>query len=111
MARRDKSPSRTAPPPSRGYGGTATKANPARPRSKKLPPWKVLLHNDSINAMDFVVETIVMLTPLNETDAIQRMLEAHQTGLTLLLTTHHERAELHQQQFTSRGLSVTIEAG
>ena len=110
MARRRKSSSLTRPSSSRGQGGTATKTKPTRPKLRKLPPWKVLLHNDPVNAMNFVVETIVMLTPLNETDAVQRMLEAHQSGLTLLLTTYHERAELYQQQFASKGLTVTIEA-
>jgi len=35
--------------------------------------------------------------------------EADKTGVALLLTTHKERAELYQEQFTSKGLTVTIE--
>ena len=31
------------------------------------------------------------------------------TGVALLLTTHKERAELYQEQFQSKGLTVTIE--
>ncbi len=74
-----------------------------------LPPWKVLLHNDDQNDMLFVVEAIVSLTPLNQEAAAVRTLEAHQSGLALLLTTHKERAELYQEQFQSKGLTVTIE--
>ena len=59
--------------------------------------------------MGFVVETIVQLTPLNEQEAVGRMKEADKTGVALLLTTHKERAELYQEQFTSKGLTVTIE--
>jgi ATP-dependent Clp protease adaptor protein ClpS len=100
--------------------GTATVDAPAKPKKsrkpapkksppKKLPPWKVLLHNDDENSFEFVILTIVELTPLNEDEAVQRTLEADKTGLALLLTTHRERAELYKDQFTSKGLTVTIE--
>ena len=42
-------------------------------------------------------------------EAAQRALEAHETGVSLLLVTHQERAELYQEQFASCGLTVTIE--
>ena len=99
-----------------GGAGTATvKPKRARkPAPKKgppgmLPPWKVLLHNDDKSEMGFVIATIVELTPLNEQAAKLRMLEAHETGVALLLTTHKERAELYKDQFESKGLTVTIE--
>jgi ATP-dependent Clp protease adapter protein ClpS len=88
------------------------KARKTRPRKKLpglLPSWKVLLHNDDKNDMFFVMVTIIELTPLNEQDAKQRTLEAHETGVALLLTTHKERAELYKDQFQSKGLTVTIE--
>ena len=74
-----------------------------------MPQWKVLLHNDDVNEMEFVVDTITELAHLNRQDAILRMLEAHDTGVALLLTTHRERAELIQDQFTTKQLTVTIE--
>jgi len=70
----------------------------------------VLLHNDNKNDIEFVVVTIMSLTPLNQEDAVQRTLEAHKSGVALLLTTHKERAELYKDQFESKGLTVTIEA-
>ncbi len=82
---------------------------PARPRVDRLPPWKVLLHNDEVNEMGFVVETIVELTTLNPHTALIRMVEAHKSGVAMLLATHREHAELLQDQFTSKGLLVTIE--
>jgi ATP-dependent Clp protease adaptor protein ClpS len=99
-----------------GGGGTATaqpkKASKKAPKPKPpghLPPWKVLLHNDDKNARDFVTITIVELTPLNKQEAELRMKEADRTGVALLLVTHKERAELYQDQFQSKGLTVTIE--
>ncbi len=99
-----------------GSGATAT----AKPKAKRraapkprppqmMPQWKVLLHNDDKNDILFVVDTVMELTSLNKQDAEQRTLEAHKTGVALLLTTHKERAELYKDQFESKGLTVTIE--
>lgn len=99
-----------------GSSGTATakpkgsrKTNPKNKPPQPLPPWKVLLHNDDKNEVGFVVRTIVELTPLNEQEAKQRTIEAHETKVALLLTTHKERAELYQEQFQTKNLTVTIE--
>jgi ATP-dependent Clp protease adaptor protein ClpS len=73
------------------------------------PNYKVLLHNDDVNDMVYVIETIKKLTPLSIEEAIQKMTEAHKTGVALLLVTHKERAELYQEQFASCRLTVTIE--
>ena len=94
--------------------GTSTiappKKSPRRSDPKPLPPWRVLLHNDDVHDFDFVIQTIEMLTPINRADAARHALDAHLSGVTLLLTTHRERAELYKDQFTSRGLTVTIES-
>lgn len=100
----EKSSSADAP-----AGGAATKTKPRRTPPQPLPPWKVLLHNDDKNDMQHVVNSIVELTPLNEQDAVNRMKEAHETGVALLLVTHKERAELYLEQFQSKSLTVTIE--
>ena len=91
--------------------GAATKSKPAEAPAKvdELPRWRVLLHNDDVNLMEYVVATIVALTPLGRFEATRRMLEAHQRGLSLLLVTHRERAELYRDQFRSKRLVVTIE--
>lgn len=93
---------------------TATADPELEEKTKNPPPkqpkrWKVLLHNDDKSDMRFVVNTIVELTPLDEMEAIERMKEAHETGVAMLLTTHKERAELYKDQFESKGLTVTIE--
>jgi ATP-dependent Clp protease adaptor protein ClpS len=101
-------------------GGSA--AAPAKPKKKgksapapkrtppgMLPPWKVLLHNDNKNTVEDVIKAIVQLIHLTEQDAEFRTQEAHKTGVSLLTVTHKERAELFQEQFASKGLTVTIE--
>jgi ATP-dependent Clp protease adaptor protein ClpS len=82
---------------------------PGKREPGRLPPYKVLLHNDDKNTMDHVVRSILGLTTLREEDAVQRTIEAHKTGVALLLVTHKERAELYQEQFASFSLTVTIE--
>lgn len=106
-----------APPPA----ATAVEDPPApakaTPKSKpapdqrvdRLPPYRVLLHNDDHNEMLSVVRTIVQLTPLPRPRAVQAMFEAHLSGVALLLVTHKELAELYQEQFASKRLIVTIE--
>lgn len=98
------------PPPS-PQGGAATKNKPKnKPKpTKPLPLWKVLLHNDDVNDMLHVVGSIMELTPLKQDDAVLRATEAHKTGVALILMTHKERAELYQEQFQSKSLTVTIE--
>jgi ATP-dependent Clp protease adapter protein ClpS len=87
----------------------APKKNPQHKPPQPLPPWKVLLHNDDKNEIGFVVRTVMELTPLKEQEAELRTVEANDTGVALLLVTHKERAELYQEQFQSKGLTVTIE--
>ena len=102
---------------SRSEGSSTATVKPSRaakrsPRKKPpglLPPWKVLLHNDDKNEFTFVIRTVMELTPLKEQEANLRTMEANETGVALLLVTHKERAELYQDQFESKGLTVTIE--
>ncbi len=88
---------------------TPAKPAPAKPRHHKLPPYKLLLHNDEFNTMDEVVIRIVKLTPLSAAQAINKMLEAHRSGTAILLVTHKERGELYVQQFASARISTSLE--
>lgn len=87
----------------------ATLPVPTKHKPKKLPPYRVLLHNDDVNDFGHVIMAILRLTTLTQEDAITRTIEAHDTGVALLLVTHRERAELYAEQFSSLSLTVTIE--
>ncbi len=104
-------PDKQGTPEQATAGGTATsrRVRPARPGARRLPPWQVLLHNDDVNEMPYVVDAIIALTTLGRHDAVMRMMEAHQRGISLLLMTHREHAELLSEQFHSKRLKVTIE--
>jgi ATP-dependent Clp protease adaptor protein ClpS len=92
----------------------SVKAEPANaPKNhppKKLPPWRVLLHNDDKNDMEKVIKVVQQLTPLSEQEARERTMEAHNSGVSLVLVTHQERAELYVEQFASYSLTASCEA-
>jgi len=77
---------------------------------KTSPRYKVLLHNDPVNSMEYVVATLRNVLPqLSEQDAIAVMLEAHNTGIGLVITCDIEPAEFYSQTLNSKGLTSTIE--
>ncbi len=82
---------------------------PVRTPPKELPQYKVLLHNDDVNSFEHVVRSIIQLTTVAPEQALQHTIEAHTHGVSLLLITHRERAELYLDQFMSLSLNVTIE--
>ncbi|MFO0835290.1 MAG: ATP-dependent Clp protease adaptor ClpS [Phycisphaerales bacterium] len=90
-------------------GPATTKPAPAKPTPKNLPPYRLLLHDDDINDMLYVTATLMELTSLGKERSLMVMMEAHQSGVALVLVTHKERAELYQEQFQSKGLTVSIE--
>lgn len=87
----------------------AQKTRKAKRVPQQLPPYKVLLHNDDTNTFEHVIETIVMLTPSSQQEALLKAIEAHEQGVSMLLMTHRERAELYQEQFQTRLITVTVE--
>jgi ATP-dependent Clp protease adaptor protein ClpS len=78
-------------------------------KTRKLPPYKVLLHNDDVNSFEHVIVTILKLTPLKEVEAVEKTIEAHESGVAMLLVTNRERAELYCDQFATYKLTVTCE--
>lgn len=95
--------------PQQPKSATAVKERTSPPKLDQLPPFKVLLHNDDVNEMGYVVRTLMELTPLDKGRSTEVTLEADSRGVALVLVTHKERAELYEQQFKSKMLTVTIE--
>jgi len=77
---------------------------------KVSPKYKVLLHNDPVNSMDYVVETLRQVVPqLSEQDALNIMLETHKTGIGLVIVCDLEPAEFYSESLKAKGLTSTIE--
>ncbi|CAG0969970.1 hypothetical protein PHYC_01189 [Phycisphaerales bacterium] len=96
-------------PPAAGPTATATRLIPQKPKLDHLPPFKVLLHNDDVNTPEHVIDTIIEVTTIQKQRAVELMLEAHRTGVALVMVTHKEAAEHFHDQFKSKSLTVTIE--
>ena len=96
--------------PTRSPGGTAViEKAPERVR-KPAPLYRVLLHNDPVNTMEYVVTTLRQVVPsLSEQDAIAVMLEAHNTGVGLVIVCDLEPAEFYSETLKAKGLTSTIE--
>ena len=76
----------------------------------KSPKYKVLLHNDPVNSMEYVAATLREVVPqLSEQDAISIMLEAHNTGIGLVIVCDLEPAEFYSESLKSKGISSSIE--
>jgi ATP-dependent Clp protease adaptor protein ClpS len=91
-------------------GGIAVlEKTPERVR-KHSPRYKVLLHNDPVNTMEYVVTTLRQVVPsLSEQDALAVMLEAHSTGVGLVIVCDIEPAEFYCETLKSKGLTSSIE--
>ncbi len=82
-----------------------------RSTSRKLaPPYRVLLHNDSYNSMEYVVEVLLTTVPsLTQPQAVSIMMEAHTNGIALVITCAQEHAEFYCETLKNQGLTSTIE--
>src|SRR5262245_53094323 len=61
----------------RSDGGTGVLERTRSAQAPTLPPFKVMLHNDHVHDMLYVVRSLVELTPLNADRASEVMLRAH----------------------------------
>ena len=83
--------------------------NPDKLKNKS-PKYKVLLHNDPVNSMEYVTASLREVVPqLSEQDAISIMLEAHNNGVGLVIICDLEPAEFYSESLRSKGLTSSIE--
>ncbi len=75
-----------------------------------LPPYAVILHNDDVNEMLYVVHALLESVPeLSVEQATEIMLEAHHNGRAQVIVCPNERAELYRERLERHGLTATIE--
>jgi ATP-dependent Clp protease adaptor protein ClpS len=102
-------PRATATPGRSPGGATVLEKAPERVRQPQRR-YKVLLHNDPVNTMEYVVTTLRQVVPsLSEQDAMAVMLEAHNTGVGLVIVCDLEPAEFYCESLKAKGLTSTIE--
>lgn len=93
----------------------ATQAPTAEPHvrdeTELAPRWKVLLHNDDVTTIEFVIWLISTLFHKPLAEARRLTWEIHDTGAALVAVTTFERGELYVEQVRSlarpRGFPLT----
>ncbi|NOZ42081.1 MAG: ATP-dependent Clp protease adapter ClpS [Alphaproteobacteria bacterium] len=78
-----------------GQSGVLTRV---RPKTRKPPMYKVLMLNDDYTPMDFVVHILLSCFQKSEEEAVQIMLNVHQTGVGLCGIYSFEIAETKVMQ-------------
>ena len=72
-------------------------------RTKRQPPYAVILHNDDINTCEFVILVLQKVFSYELEKCFQLMLEAHNTGRSVVWSGTLELAELKADQIHSCG--------
>jgi ATP-dependent Clp protease adaptor protein ClpS len=67
-------------------------------RTELARRWRVLIHNDDVTPMDFVVLVLVSVFRLRLGEADRVMLEAHQTGVAHVVSLPLEEAEVRVEK-------------
>ena len=77
---------------------------------KHAPRYRVLLHNDDFNSMEYVVQVLIStVASLTQPQAVNIMMEAHISGLALVITCAQEHAEFYCETLQTHGLTSTME--
>ena len=74
-----------------------------RQRTKRQPPYAVILHNDPINGFDYVVGVLRKVFGYGVTRSLWLTLKAHVSGQTVIWTGSFEVAEFKRDQVRSCG--------
>jgi ATP-dependent Clp protease adaptor protein ClpS len=85
--------------------------SPFSTSTRKLAPrYRVLLHNDDFNSMEYVVQTLTQtVAGMTQAQAVDIMMEAHNNRIALVITCALEHAEFYCETLKNYGLTSTIE--
>lgn len=77
---------------------------------KPAPRYRVLLHNDDFNSMEYVVESLLKVVPsLTTPQAVDIMMQAHTSGVAVVIICALEHAEFYCEGLNAKGLTSSIE--
>ena len=72
-------------------------------KTRRQPPYAVILHNDDVNTMEFVVAVLRKVFGYEVEKCVELMLEAHEKGRAAVWVGPLEVAELKADQIRSCG--------
>ena len=76
--------------------------------SDLAPLWDVMVWNDPVNLMTYVVFVLQRIFGFNRPLAVKLMREVHERGRSVVATEEREKAELHVHQLHGYGLQATM---
>ncbi len=76
-----------------------------------VPMWNVVVWNDPVNLMSYVVWVFRKLFGYDEPKATKLMLDVHHEGRAIVTSAPRERAELEATRLHHHGLWATLERG
>jgi len=88
------------------HGQAAPKAKKqaeSETKTKRQPPYHVILLNDEEHTFEYVIELICKIFGHAKAKAEELTLRVHLTGRAIVLTTHRELAELKREQVLAYG--------
>lgn len=80
-------------------------------KTRRQPPYAVVLHNDDTNTMDFVVLVLRKVFGYTVEKCVELMMEAHQKGKAAVWVGALEVAELKADQIRSCGADPFVKKG
>lgn len=79
-------------------------------KDELAPLWKVIVLNDPVNLMNYVVMVFRKVFGYDETRATKHMLEVHEQGCSIVWSGERELAEGYVYQLQRWKLQATLEA-
>jgi ATP-dependent Clp protease adaptor protein ClpS len=75
-----------------------------------IPHYAVILHNDEVHSIDYVVDALLKSVPgLTQPEAIDITMETHNTGKSVVIVCPLEQAEHYRDRIKTYSLGCTIE--
>lgn len=74
-----------------------------------LRPWQVIVYDDPVNTMNYVVAVFQMLFGFPYAEAERKMNEVHHSGRSIVATGPREECEFHVERLGSCGLTAGME--
>ena len=81
------------------------------PGNQTQPPWCVIVLDDPISVMGYVVVAFMRVLGMKKPDAERHMLEVHETGKSVVFSGERERAEAYVQALLSWKLNAQLQEG
>jgi ATP-dependent Clp protease adaptor protein ClpS len=78
-------------------------------QTKTAPPWNVIVHDDPISLMSYVIDVLQKVFGYSTSKARKLMLEVHNKGRSVVWTGERERAEIFAGKLQSFHLRTTLE--